>query len=139
MTDPIRDRAQKHSLFALIGSLPGLIIDLVTSELEQLKSELVRKLKHAGIGIGLMLVAGVFAFFATGVLVAAAILGLAIVVPGWLATLIVAGSLLLVAGILIALGAAQLRRGSPPAPTETIKSVKRDVRVIKGTVKRGTQ
>ena len=139
MTDPIRDRAQKRSLFALIGSLPGLIIDLVTSELEQLKSELVRKLEHAGIGIGLMLVAGVFAFFATGVLVAAAILGLAIVVPGWLATLIVAGSLLLVAGILIALGAAQLRRGSPPAPTETIKSVKRDVRVIKGTVKRGTQ
>ena len=139
MTDPIRDRAQKRSLFALIGSLPGLIIDLVTSELEQLKSELVTKLKHAGIGIGLMLVAGVFAFFATGVLVAAAILGLAIVVPGWLATLIVAGSLLLVAGILIALGAAQLRRGSPPAPTETIKSVKRDVRVIKGTVKRGTQ
>ena len=59
MTDPIRDRAQKRSLFALIGSLPGLIIDLVTSELEQLKSELVTKLKHAGIGIGLMLVAGV--------------------------------------------------------------------------------
>lgn len=138
MTEPLHDRAQKRSLFALVGSLPGLVIELVKSELEHLKSEIVTKLKHAGIGIGFMLVASVFAFFAIGVLVAAAILGLAVVLPGWLAALIVAIVLLLIAVGLVAAGVAQLKRGTPPAPTETIRSVKRDVRGIKGTVKRGT-
>ena len=138
MTDPFHDRTQKRSLFALIGSLPGLVIELVKSEFEHLKNEIVTKLKHAGIGIGFMLVASVFAFFATGVLVATAILGLAIVLPGWLAALIVAVALLVIAVVLVAVGVAQLKRGTPPAPTETIRSVKRDVRGIKGTVKRGT-
>lgn len=138
MTEPLQDRAQKRSLFALIGSLPGLVIELVKSELEHLRNELVTKLKHAGIGIGFMLVASVFAFFATGVLVAAAILGLAVALPGWLAALIVGVALLVIAAAFVAVGVAQLKRGTPPAPTETIRSVKRDVRGIKGTVKRGT-
>lgn len=137
MTEPHIDRGQKRSLFALIGSLPGLVIELVKSELDNLKNELVRKLKYAGIGIGFMAIACVFAFFATGVLVAAAILGLAVVLPGWLAALIVGVLLLVIAGVLIAVGIGQLKRGTPPAPTETIKSVQRDVRGIKGTVKRG--
>jgi hypothetical protein len=138
VTDPIRDRARRRSLIALVGSLPGLVIELVKSEFEQLKNEIVTKLKHAGIGIGFLLVACVFAFFATGVLVAAAILGLAVALPGWLAALIVAVALLLIAAVLVGAGVAQLKRGTPPAPTETIKSVQRDVRGIRGTVKRGT-
>lgn len=133
-----KEDAKKRSLFVLLSSLPGLLIELVKSELEQLKAELLRKAKHAGIGIGLMVVAATFAFFATGVLVAAAILGLAVVLPGWLAALIVAFVLLLVAAILIFVGVKQLQRGTPPVPSETIESVQRDVRVIKGTVKRGT-
>ncbi|MEO7373541.1 MAG: phage holin family protein [Terrimesophilobacter sp.] len=133
-----KEDAQKRSLFALLSSLPGLLIELVKSELEQLKTELVRKAKHAGIGIGLMVVAAVFAFFATGVLVAAAILGLAVVLPGWLAAIIVAVALLIVTAILILVGVKQLQRGTPAMPSETIESVQQDVRVIKGTEKRGT-
>ena len=127
-----------QSLFALLSSLPGLIVELARSELEQLKTELVRKAKHAGIGIGLMVVAAGFAFFATGVLVTAAILGLAVVLPGWLAALIIAVILLIVAAIFILVGVKQLQKGTPPVPSETMESVQRDVRVIKGTVKRGT-
>ncbi len=135
MTDPTRGREQKRSLFALIGSLPGLVVDLVKSELDQLKRELLRKLKHAGIGVGLLLAAAVFAFFAAGVLTAAAILGLAVVLPGWLAALIVAAFLLVIVGVLVALGVRELKKGNPE-PTETISSVKRDIRVIKGTARR---
>ncbi len=137
MTDPTRGREQKRSLFALIGSLPGLVTELIKSELEQLKRELLRKLKHAGIGIGLLAVAAVFAFFATGVLTAAAILGLAVVLPGWLAALIVAAVLLVFVAVFVLLGVRELGKGSPE-PTETISSIKRDVRVIKGTTKRRT-
>lgn len=137
MSDPIRGREKKRSLFALVGSLPGLVVDLVKSELDQLKRELLRKLKHAGIGVGLLLAAAVFAFFAAGVLTTAAILGLAVVFPGWLAALIVAALLLVIVGVFVALGVRELKKGNLE-PTETISSVRRDIRVIKGTAKRGT-
>ncbi len=137
MSDSTRGRTGKRSLFALIGSLPSLVSELVKSELDQLKQELLRKLKHAGIGVGFLAAAAVFAFFAAGVLTAAAILGLAVVLPGWLSALIVAALLLVIVGVFIALGVHELKKGNPE-PTETISSVKRDIRVIKGTTKRGT-
>jgi len=137
VSDSTRRRDSKRSLFALIGSLPSLVGELVRSELDQLKRELLRKLKHAGIGVGFLAAAAVFAFFAAGVLTTAAILGLAVVLPGWLAALIVAALLLVIVGAFIALGVRELRKGNPE-PTETISSVKRDIRAIKGTTKRGT-
>ena len=126
----------KRSLFKLIADLPTYIVELVKSELEQLKSEIVGKLKMAGIGIGAFVVAGAFAFFALGVLVAAAILGLATVLSGWAAALIVAGVLLLITGILVVVGINLLKKGTPPTPTDTIASVKEDVNAFKGTGKR---
>lgn len=137
MTDQKAPKAQKRSLISLVTSLPGLLIELVKSELDQLKTELLRKLKHAGIGIGFLAVAAVFAFFAVGVLTATAILGLAVVVPGWLAALIVGVVLLIIVAVFVLLGLNQLKKGDPE-PTQTIESVRRDVRVIKGTTKRST-
>lgn len=137
MTEGKNAGAERRSLFSLITGLPGLLVELVKSEIEQLKAELLRKLKHAGIGVGFLAVAAVFAFFMAGVLTAAAILGLAVVVPAWLAALIVAAVLLLIVVVFVLLGISQLKK-SGPEPTETIESVRRDVRVIKGTTKRST-
>lgn len=127
---------RKRSLFTLIADIPGLITRLVREELEQLKQEMIGKLKHAGIGIGLFAGAAGFLFFALGVFVTAAILGLATVLPGWASALIVGGALLLIVVVLVALGAANIRKGVPPAPTQTIESVKKDVDAIKGIGKR---
>lgn len=135
MIEQKKTRAEKRSLISLVMSLPSLLVELVKSELEQLKAELFRKLKHAGIGIGFLAVAAVFAFFAAGVLTAAAILGLAVVFPAWLAALMVAALLLIIVAVFVLVGITQLKK-SDPEPTETIKSVRRDVRVIKGTAKR---
>ena len=126
----------KRSLFTLIASLPTLLVDLVRGELEALKNEILEKVKKAGIGLSLLVGAGVFAFFATLVLIAAAVLGLATVLPAWAAALIIGGAILLLAVILALAGVASLKKGIPPAPTETIKSIKKDVRAIKGTGKR---
>jgi hypothetical protein len=128
--------APKRSLFALIGDVPRLIIGLFRQEIESFKQELIDKAKAAGIGIGLLAAAGAFLFFMLGVLVAAAILGLATVFPPWLAALIVAGGLLIITVVLLLVGIATLRRGMPPAPTMTIESIKDDVRVIKGIGRR---
>jgi len=127
-----QEGAPKRSLISLITDLPGLFGDLVRGEIESLKAELVEKLKHAGIGIGMLAVAGVFAFFATGVFTAAGILGLAEVLPAWASALIVGGALLVITAILAVIGVSQVKRGTPPTPDKTITSIKKDVDVIKG-------
>jgi len=127
---------ERRSIFRLIGDLPGALMALVRAELDSLKDEIVGKLKAAGIGIGLFVAAGLFAFFLVAVLITAAILGIATALPAWAAALIVAGVLLIIVVVLVLLGAASLKKGLPPAPTQTIKSVKKDVDAIKGIGKR---
>lgn len=130
-----RPGAPKRSVFKLLAELPTLLVGLLRAELDSLKAEIVGKLKAAGIGIGLLLGAAVFVVFAVLVLLAAAVAGLATVLPVWAAALIVGGVILLIAVILALIGLASLKRGLPPAPTDTIESVKLDVRTIKGTGK----
>lgn len=112
-------------------------MDLVRNEIEQLKQELIDKAKHAGVGIGLLVAAGAMLFFALGVFIAAAILGLATVLPAWASALIVGGIILLIAASLIAIGINQLKQGNP-TPQKTIDSVQEDVKAITGTGKRAT-
>ena len=133
-TDPQRE--PKRSLAALIADVPRLLGELVRGEIESLKQEMATKLKNAGIGIGLFVGAALFALFTLMVLIAAAILGFAEVLPAWAAALIVAGILLIITAVLVAVGVNRVKKGTPPAPTETIESIKSDVRAIKGTRKR---
>jgi hypothetical protein len=126
---------RRRSLFSLIADVPGLLADLVRTEIDLLKSELVAKLKHAGIGLGLIAGAGAFAFFTIGLLATAAVLGLAEAVPGWAAALIIGGVLLLITVILAGVGVAQLKRADP-TPDQTIANVKKDMNAIKGVGKR---
>jgi predicted phage tail protein len=134
MTGDVRE-PKKRSLLSLIADVPSLLGDLVRNEIELLKQELAAKIKHAGIGLGLLAGAGAFAFFTIGVLTAAAILGLAVALPAWAAALIVGGALLLITLILVLTGVGQLKRATPK-PAETITSVKKDVNAIKGIGKR---
>lgn len=130
MTD--RDRAGSQSLGELITALPRLLIELVKAELAHLRAEFAEKAKYAGIGIGFFVVAAAFLFFALGVLVAAAILGLAVALPGWASALIVFGALLVVAVVLALIGVASFKRMNGVAPSETIASVKTDIDALKG-------
>jgi hypothetical protein len=124
--------APKRSLFKLIGDLPTLLVDLLRAELDSLKQEIATKLKAAGIGAGLLAGAAVFLFFAVGVLLAAAVAGLATVLPVWASALIIGGVILIIAVVLALIGIASLRKGVPPTPEHTIESVKKDVRTIRG-------
>ena len=132
----VQDPAPRRGLFKLIADIPSLLMDLVRGEIESFKQELIGKLKHAGIGIGLLVGALTFLFFAVLVLLAAAVLGLATVLPAWAAALIIGGGILLIAVILALIGIANLKKGVPPAPTETLESINKDVRTIKGTERR---
>ena len=128
----------KRSLLSLIADIPALIQELFHREVELLKAELFAKLKALGVGAGLLAGALVVLLFMVGVLLTAAVFALSLVLPGWLAALIVAAFLLIVAGILALIGYRILKRGIPPIPTESIDSLKRDYRAIRGIGKRGT-
>jgi len=133
---PDTEPKEKRSLFRLIGDLPGLVGDLIRAEIESIKKEIVTKLAALGIGIGLLAAAAFVLFFVLATLIAAAVLGIATALPAWLAALIVAAGLLIIALVLGLIGVGKLKSGVPPAPTESIKSIKKDVNAIKGTGKR---
>ena len=124
--------SEKRSLFKLISDVPTLVTDLVKGEIDQLKAEMIVKLKALGIGGGLIAAAAVILLFMVGVLLTAAVLALALVMPPWLAALLVAFILLVVAGIIGWVGYVKLKGGIPPVPTSTISSLKKDIDTIKG-------
>jgi uncharacterized membrane protein YdbT with pleckstrin-like domain len=127
-----RDRRARRSLVSLLGELPTLIIALLKDEIENLKRELSARLAKLGIGIGLFVVAALLAFFALATLIAAAVLGLATVLPAWAAALIVAGALLLLAVILVLIGVSSVKKGMPIVPEDAITSIKKDINTVKG-------
>lgn len=103
---------------------------LVRDELQLARAELKDSVKHVGLGAGLFSTAGVLALFGLGVLIATGVIALALVLPWWLAALIVAVVLLAVAGIAALVGKQQVQRASPPVG-HTVDSVKQDVDQVK--------
>jgi tetrahydromethanopterin S-methyltransferase subunit C len=127
---------KKRSLLELLTEIPVLVRELVAGEIELLKQEMIRKLKALGVGAGLILGAVIVLLGVLGVLLTAGILALALVLPGWLAALLVAVLLLIIAGILALVGFRVLKKGIPPLPTNTIDGLKKDLNVIRGVGKR---
>jgi hypothetical protein len=123
---------EKKTVFSLIGELPGIITTLLRDEIEQIKREAITRLKSAGIGIALFVVAAVFLYFAAFPLMAAAVLGLGEALPYWLSALIIGAVLLIIAVVVALIGLSRLKKGVPPVPKESVDSVKDDVKAFKG-------
>jgi len=75
--------------------------------------------------------------YAVGAFVAAAILGLATAVDGWLAAVIVGLVLAAVAGVLALVGKNRVQEATPPLPEEAISSAKQDVETVKARAQEG--
>ena len=115
----------------LVKNLSEQVSRLIRDELKLAEYEMTAKAKRAGRGAGMFGGSGLFALYGIGCLLAAAIIGLALVVPAWAAALIVGGALLIVAGIAAMLGKSQFGRATPAVPEQTVQSVKADVEEIK--------
>jgi Putative Actinobacterial Holin-X, holin superfamily III len=115
----------------LVRDLSTQASTLVHQELELARAELAAKGKQAGIGAGMLGGAGLLALYGTGAMVAAAILALSTALDGWLAAVIVGAALFVVAAVLALMGRARAKRAVPPAPQQTLASVKEDVRFTK--------
>jgi membrane protein len=115
----------------LVSDATEQITRLVRNEMRLAAAELQQKGKRLGVGAGLFGAAGVLALYGGAVLIATLILGLATVVPPWLAALIVGVVVLGVAGVLALVGKKQAQRAGPLVPEEAAASVKTDIETIK--------
>ena len=93
---------------------------VVNLELELAKLELSRKVASLGVGIGLVVAAALFGFYALGFGLASGAAGLATFLPTWLALLIVMVVLLLLTAILGLVGVGRIKKGTPPVPEQAI-------------------
>jgi uncharacterized membrane protein YqjE len=100
-------------------------------ELELAALELKKKVAALGIGIGMLVGAGLFALFMLGFLFATVAAVLATFLSTWLALLIVTAFLLVVAGLLGVLGLGALKKGTPPVPEQAIKEAKMTTAALK--------
>lgn len=104
---------------------------LMRQELRLAQAEMQQKGKRFRIGGGLFGGAGVIGFIALQALAATAIVALDLIWPLWVSALTVAAVLLVVAGVLAAVGKKQIRQATPPTPEQAIEDVKEDVAEIK--------
>jgi Putative Actinobacterial Holin-X, holin superfamily III len=115
----------------LVKHLSEQVSRLIRDELKLAEYEMTRKAKRMGRGAGMFGGSGLVALYGIGCLLAAAIIGLAMVVPAWAAALIVGGALLVIAGVAALMGKSQVSKAAPPVPEQTVQSVKADVEEVK--------
>ena len=112
----------------LVKDLSEQTSTLIRKELDLAKTELTEKGKAAGVGAGMFGGAGVVGLLAMGTLTACIVLLLAKAMDTWVAALIVTAVYAAIAGVLAMAGRNRVRESMPPAPEQTVESVKEDVR-----------
>ena len=135
-TDGVRQTAhdaQPHdsqSFSELASGVVQNIQNIIRSEVQLAKVELRDEAKTAGKGIAMLAAGALVAFYALGLFLLTAVWALSTQMDRWLAALIVAIVVTVVAGILAMVGKKRLDEFSP-MPEQTIESVKEDVAWVK--------
>lgn len=118
-----------------IGELVARVSDqfsrILRGELELIQVRATAKAKQVGVGAAMFAVAALLGLYALGVLIAAAVLGLAVALPAWLSAIIVGVVLLLIAGIFALVGKKKLQSGEAPSAEATKANLKADIDAVK--------
>jgi uncharacterized membrane protein YqjE len=130
---PLRtESAPEPTLGALVHDMTAQMSTLIRDEIRLAQAEMTQKGKRVGVGIGLFSAAGILGLFGFGVLITTVILALALVMPAWLAALIVAVVLFVAAGIAALQGKSNVSKATPVKPEAAIEGLKEDVATVKG-------
>ena len=119
MTEP----RSEPSVGQLVSQLSEQTSRLVRDEMRLAQKELQQSVKHAGIGAGMIGAAGLLAVLGLATLIAGAVAALALVLPVWASSVIVAAVLFVVAGIAAAVSRKQAQ-DVPPPTNEALDSEK---------------
>ncbi|MCB0942014.1 MAG: phage holin family protein [Mycobacterium sp.] len=129
--DPESQPRAEAPIGELLSQLSGQTLRLVRDEIRLAQREFQESARHAGKGAGLISAAGLLAVLGLATLIAAAVAGLAVVLPVWAAALIVGVVLLGLAGVSALVSRREVERVTPAVP-ETTASVKKDIDEVKG-------
>ncbi|BBC28983.1 uncharacterized protein SGFS_002740 [Streptomyces graminofaciens] len=110
--------------------------ELVRGEMRLAQAEMKEKGKRYSKGGGLFGGAGLVGFLTLQALIATAIAALAVPLPVWAAALIVTAVLGVITAVLALTGKKEVSQAAPPAPQQTIDSIKADVAEIKESAQR---
>lgn len=125
---------QEKSLGELFSDLSQGLSNLMRQEVQLAKTEITQKVASAGKSVGFLVAAGTLAFVGFQALVAAAIIALALVLPAWLAAVIVALVLIGLGGILAFIGISSMKKTNM-APQETIQTLREDAQWAKAQMR----
>ena len=103
----------------------------LNDEIALAKVELKRKGIEVGVAAAILAVALAFVAFLVVGLIVAAIMGLATIMPAWLAALLVCGVFLLIAAIAGLVGVGKFKKAMPLVPEDTIRGLKYDLGIAK--------
>lgn len=103
----------------------------LNDEIAFAKIELKRKGIQVGVAAAFFAVALLFVAFLVVGLIVAAIMGLATIMPAWLAALLVCALFLVIALIGALIGLRKFKQAMPLVPAETIRGIKHDLGIAK--------
>jgi len=126
---------RSHSTGELVKELSEQTTTLVRQEIELAKAELSQKGKVAGEGAGMFGGAAVLGLLALGTLTTMILALLDKAIDLWVAALIVTLVYGAIAVVLALTGKDRLKKGMPPAPEQTVETVKEDVQWAKSRAK----
>jgi hypothetical protein len=121
------DGLRDQSIGDLLKELSAETSTLIRQEMALARAEMTEKGKRAGVGAGMLGGAGVAGLLALGTLTACIVLVLDEFMDAWLAALILTVVWAAVAGVLALKGRDKVQEAAPPAPEQTIETVKEDV------------
>ena len=102
------------SIGQLVSNVTSNVSSLVRLEIELAKTEVQQQVKAGAVGGGMAAMAAFLVLLSVILLSIAAALGLANVLPGWAAFLIVGGAYLLIAVLLVFLGVRRFKKIKGP-------------------------
>jgi MFS family permease len=133
------DAMRERPIGELFAQLSEETSKLIRQELELARAELKEKGREAGKGAGFLGGAGLVGLLAAGALTACLILLLDKAVAAWVAALIVAVVYGAIAGVLALRGKQRVQAATPPAPEQTVETVKEDVEWAKTRARSATR
>ncbi len=125
---------QDRSIGELFSELASETSTLIRQEIELAKVEFTQKAKTIGLNLGFLVAGGAVAYAAFLALLAALIILLAHVMPWWLAALVVAVVVGIVAAVLISKALTSLKK-TEVAPRQTVETLKEDAQWAKQQMK----
>lgn len=112
-----------QSFGRLFAHVTRNMVTLMRKELELAKVEMREKISASGKDMALLGIGGAIVFAGFLVALIAAVAGLSLVLPVWAAALVVAVTVMLIGGILLAVGLQRLKK-TDLKPTQAIASFK---------------